>query len=212
MTDWEIHGREFVACNCIYACPCQFNALPDKGWCEAAVVYEIDRGHYGNVKLNGVRVGATYKWPGAVHEGNGTMQLFIDSGATDEQAAALEKIMTGRDTDEMATMWWIFHAMSPNRLETKRVPITAEFDIDARTGKASVGDIYDLSAEPIRNPVTGQPHRVRIDLPHGFEYRLAEIGSATAVTRGDIDIKAIDGTYAQFAELHLSGKGVLEAA
>ena len=212
MTDWEIHGREFVTCNCVYACPCQFNALPDKGWCEAAVVYEIDRGTYGGVKLDGLRMGATYKWPGAVHEGNGTMQLFIDSSASDEQADAIEKIMTGSDTEDMATMWWIFHAMSSNRLETLRVPISAEFDIDERTGTAKVGDVFDLSAEPIRNPVTGQTHRVRIDLPDGFEYKLAEIGSGTAVTRGEIDINAIDGTYAQFAELHISGKGVMAAA
>ncbi|GMG82297.1 DUF1326 domain-containing protein [Paralimibaculum aggregatum] len=212
MADWEIHGREMATCNCVYACPCQFNALPDKGWCEAAVVYVVERGHHGAVALDGLRMGATYKWPGAVHEGNGTMQLFIDSAATDEQAAALEKIMTGQDTDDMATMWWIFHAMSPNRLPTQRLPISAEFDIAARTGKAALGDVCEFSAEPIRNPVTGAPHRVRIDLPHGFEYRLAEIGSGRASTRGEIELTGIDGTYAQFAELHLSGRGVLEAA
>lgn len=37
MVEWEIKGTEFGNCNCIFACPCQFNALPDKGFCEAAV-------------------------------------------------------------------------------------------------------------------------------------------------------------------------------
>ena len=33
--EWEIKGTEFVNCNCAYGCGCQFNALPDKGFCEA---------------------------------------------------------------------------------------------------------------------------------------------------------------------------------
>ena len=68
MTPWEIKGRELANCNCAYGCPCQFNALPTYGTCEAAVGYEIDTGHYGGIKLDGLRVSATYKWPGPVHE------------------------------------------------------------------------------------------------------------------------------------------------
>ncbi len=38
MTDvkWTIKGREFIHCNCAYGCPCQFNALPTRGNCQAA--------------------------------------------------------------------------------------------------------------------------------------------------------------------------------
>ena len=32
---WFIKGREFVHCNCAYGCPCQFNALPTHGNCQA---------------------------------------------------------------------------------------------------------------------------------------------------------------------------------
>ena len=84
----------------------------------------------------------------------------------------------------MATMWWIFHAMSPNRLDTQRVPIEMSLDMEGRTGNGKVGEAFDLAAEPIRNPVTGDPHRVRIDLPNGFEYRIAEIASGKANVRG----------------------------
>ena len=34
----------------------------------------------------------------------------------------------------------------------------------------------DARGEPIRNPVTGEEHRARINLPHGFEYDTCEIG------------------------------------
>ena len=36
--------------------------------------------------------------------------------------------------------------------------------------------------EPIRSPVSGQPHRVRIDIPNGIEFELAEIGSAVTTS------------------------------
>lgn len=212
MPAWEIRGRELANCNCSYGCPCQFNALPTHGTCEAAVVYEIDSGHYGDVRLDGLRTAAVYKWPGAVHEGNGEMQIVIDERATPEQREALEKIMTGEDTDEMATMWWVFSAMAPRKHPTLYRPIDTSIDVDGRTGRGAVPDVFEIEAEPIRNPVTGAPHRARIDLPHGFEYELAEVGSGTTRTSGAIHLPNNQRSYAQFAELHLSNAGVVRAA
>jgi len=60
--------------------------------------------------------------------------------------------------------------------------------------------------EPIRNPVTGEEHRARIDLPHGFEYELAEVGSASSRTTGKLAFELKD-SYAQFARLHMNNKG-----
>ena len=58
MTPWEIKGRELVNCTCEYGCNCQFNALPDKGHCHAVAGIQIDEGHYGNIKLDGLRIAA----------------------------------------------------------------------------------------------------------------------------------------------------------
>ncbi len=43
-TDWFIDGIEFANCNCGYACPCQFEALPTHGDCRGFEVVRIDRG------------------------------------------------------------------------------------------------------------------------------------------------------------------------
>ena len=210
MTPWEIKGRELANCNCAYGCPCQFNALPTDGTCEAAVGYEIDTGHYGNVKLDGLRVSATYKWPGAVHEGNGEYQLFIDENATPEQRDALEKIVTGQDTEEMATMWWIFTAMCSKKHPTQFKKITTDIDIEKRVGTVKVDGILNIIGEPIKNPVTGADHRARIDIPDGFEYKTAEMGSAsTTIIAGEISLNKNKDSYAQFAELHLNNSGVV---
>lgn len=213
MTPWEIHGRELANCNCSYGCPCQFNALPTHGNCEAAGSVLIERGFHGDVSLDGLVVAALYKWPGPVHEGNGAMQIIIDERATPEQRQALERIATGEDTEDMATMWWIFHAMCSTRHETLFRKFDLSIDVDGRRGHVRADGVFETKAEPIRNPVTGAEHRVRIDLPEGFEYTLAEIGSGDTTTMaGSITLEHNKATYAQFARLHLSGNGVIQNA
>jgi hypothetical protein len=208
MVKWELKATELANCNCSYGCPCQFNAPPTHGHCRAAAGFVIESGHFGDVSLDGLRAGGLYRWPGPVHEGNGIMQLIVDERADAAQRDALLRIMTGQETEDMATMWWVFAAMSPNRLEPLFKPMEIEIDVDRRRGRIVVPGVVEINAEPIRNPVTGAEHRARIDLPHGFEYRLAEIGSGTTRATGDIELD-LAGTYAQFARIHLSNAGVV---
>ena len=208
-TKWAIRALEFSNCNCAYGCPCQFNALPTHGFCAAAAGFQIDTGYFADVKLDDLRAAGVYKWPGAVHQGNGTMQLIVEKRADARQRDALLKIMSGQETEEMATMWWVFSAMCPNKLEPLFETIDLTIDIDARRAKFAVPGVIESVGEPIRNPVTGKEHRVRIDLPHGFEYRLAEIGSGRTRTRGKIELELTD-TYGQFARIHLSNRGVVD--
>jgi len=89
MTYWEFTGRELVNCTCEYGCPCQFNALPDKGHCYAVAGIQIDQGKHGDTPLDGLKIGAIFKWPGAIHEGNGEALAFVDERAGPEQRDAL---------------------------------------------------------------------------------------------------------------------------
>lgn len=203
---WEIKGRELGNCNCAYGCPCQFNAPPTHGNCRAVFGYQIDQGHHGEVRLDGLRAALIASWPGAIHQGNGTMQVIIDERADGRQREALRKIIHGEDTKDMATMWWVFSAMSPNKLETLYRPIDFKVDVEKRTGRMSIPGMVEMSGEPIRNPVTGAEHRARIDLPHGFEYAVAEVGSASSSVKGPIAME-LKNSYGQFNELHLSDSG-----
>ncbi len=204
--DWEIKGREFANCNCDYGCPCQFNALPTDGTCRAAVGCQIEEGHFGDVKLDGIRTAGLYSWPGAVHEGRGTMQLIIDESASPEQREALLTIMQGKETEPMKTMWSVYTAMCDTILDPIFVPIEFEVDVDARTGRLSIPGVVETWGEPIKNPVTGADHRVRIDMPEGFEYALAEIGSGTTKATGEIKLDH-QTSHGQFNILHLSPSG-----
>ncbi|WP_347312870.1 DUF1326 domain-containing protein [Defluviimonas sp. SAOS-178_SWC] len=187
-------------------------SLPTYGHCEAAAGFEFDSGHHGDVDLAGTRSAMVVKWPGPIHEGNGSMQIIIDESASPAQRAALERIMRGDDTDEMATMWWVFSAMSPNKLETLYKPIDVVIDLESRKGSISVPGVFETRAQPLTNPVTGAEHRARINLPHGFEFRIGEVAKATTTTSGAIDLPKNKDTHTHLVEIHLSNKGVVDAA
>ena len=210
-TPWTIKGRMFANCNCAYGCPCQFNALPTEGNCRAVVGFAFEGGRFGSVELGGLRAAGIYSWPGPIHLGEGTMQLIIDERADERQRDALNRIMLGKDTDDMATMWWVYSAMSPQKEETIYAPIDFEVDVDGRRARLVVPGLIESEGEPIRNPVTGNEHRVRIDMPDGFEYRLAEVGSGSTKTQGKIRLDLKD-SYGQFARIHLSNSGIVQEA
>jgi hypothetical protein len=136
------------------------------------------------------------------------MQLIVDPSADQKQRDALLKIMRAEETDQMATMWWVYTAMCSSKLEPIFEAIDFQVDVDARRGKLNIPGLVESVGEPIKNPVTGQDHRVRIDMPNGFEYRLAEIGSGRTTTWGKVKLQ-FTNTYAQFARLWLSNKGVV---
>ena len=210
MVNWRIKGLGFANCNCDYGCPCQFNALPTHGNCEAAAGYIINKGFFGDVNLDGLKAAGIYSWPGPVHEGNGKMQIIIDEKADEKQRNALIRIMQGEDTEPMATVWAVYSAMSPNRLETLFKPISLAIDVENRIGHISIPGIFETKGEPIRNAVTGEVHRARIDLPHGFEYEIAEMGSASTKATGEIKLNH-ENSYGQFTEFHLSHMGIVRS-
>jgi hypothetical protein len=210
MTPWEISGSELVNCNCDYGCNCQFNGLPDKGHCQAVAGIQIDRGHYGDTRLDGLRVAAIFKWPGAIHEGNGEAIAFVDEGADEAQRDALLKIMTGQDTDPFATMFAVYASTVTKMNPPVFAHIDFDVDVDARRGRVAVKDYFETKGEPIRNKVTGADSRAQIVLPEGFEYEVAEIGSASSRTSGPVEIEMSD-SYGQFARLHLNNHGVVRS-
>lgn len=210
MTPWEIKGRELVNCTCEYGCNCQFNALPDKGHCHAVAAIAIDEGRYGDTRLDGLNIGAIFKWPGAIHEGNGEAIAFVDRRASDAQREALLKIMTGQDTAPFATMFAVYASTVTTMHPPVFTDLEIEIDVDARTGRMVVPDYVEMSGRPIRNAVSGAESRAQIVLPEGFEYALAEIGSASSRTSGPVRVE-IDDKYGQFARLHLNNHGVVRA-
>jgi hypothetical protein len=202
-TDWRIVGEETGSCNCAWGCPCQFNALPTHGRCEALVGLQIREGYFGETRLDGVRFATIFSWPGPIHEGNGTRQLVLDEQSTQEQRDALISMTSGT---QGGTIFEIFAAVCPNVLEPVVAPISLESDRERRQATLHIPDVGEFRIEPIKNPVTGEEHRARIVIPDGFEYQEAEMGNTTYV-RVHSDEKVAfehENSYAQLNEFEWS--------
>src|SRR5262249_51406719 len=128
--EWEIQGVQISHCNCEVGCPCQFNALPSHGHCRAYMFMQIDQGHFGKVKLDGVRWGGLFSWPGPIHMGNGTGMTVVDERANARQRAAIEAIAVGKETAPGKLITQVFSTVIANRWPTlfKRI----ELDIDKK--------------------------------------------------------------------------------
>ncbi|MGE0717773.1 MAG: DUF1326 domain-containing protein, partial [Alphaproteobacteria bacterium] len=94
-TDWRLDGEWLKSCNCAFGCPCDFNAPPTNGECRGLLGMRITRGHFGDVRLDGLSFFVTVHFPGALHEGNGEAQPIIDEKASAAQREALFAIMSG---------------------------------------------------------------------------------------------------------------------
>ena len=208
LIDWYVEGIDFGNCNCDWCCPCQFESLPSEGHCRGFEALEITRGHFGKTDLTGLRTAIVYAWPGPIFEGNGEMQVIIDARADGAQRQALDTILKGGETQEAATHWWVYHAMSTTVHETLYKPIEFQCDIEARTARVVIPGVLASTGEPIRSPATGALHRVRIDIPNGIEFEIAEIGSASTTATGRIGLD-IANRYGQFNILRHSGTGVV---
>jgi hypothetical protein len=208
MIDWYIEGASFGNCNCDWTCPCQFELLPTHGNCEGFEAVRIDKGHFGDVRLDGLKVALFYSWPGAIFEGKGTTQAVIDKRADQAQREALLAIVYGEHTNEAATHWWVFHAMSDTVLEPLFESIEFDVNIDARIAKVTIPGILQSVGSPIRSPVTGDPHRIRLDMPEGIEFDIAEIGNASTEATGAIKLN-LENSYGQWNLVRQTGNGVV---
>ncbi|HSC85574.1 MAG TPA: DUF1326 domain-containing protein [Pseudomonas sp.] len=205
--DWRLRGPGVDLCNCAYGCPCQFNALPTYGNCEAAVGFHIVEGHFGAVALDDLHVACTFSWPGPVHQGHGQCQAFIDERASEDQRQALLAILSGQE-QEPTTFFAIFASTVETMHEPRFGPVEVHTDRLALTASIQVPGAIDGRADPIRNPVDGSVHRAKVVLPEGFEFTETDCASATFRTTGAIELSHA-GTNAMLYDLHMGPNGII---
>jgi len=175
---WRIQADYMESCNCEFGCPCNFGGFPSDGHCEALVGYHVRSGHYGEVKLHDLDFVMAAAWPKAVHEGNGTVRIFITDRALPEQRRALADIAYGRAGG--SGCFKIFAATFRYVLDPQFVPI--EMRVDGARSRFSVPGVLDVALSPHLDPVSGEEHDVELHLPKGFIWQTAR-AVKTAVMR-----------------------------
>ena len=189
--DWSIEGQWFKNCNCDPGCPCDFNQHPTHDHCEGIVAMKIERGHFGDVALDGLHWASVVRWPGRIDEGDGEVQPIVDTAADERQREALLTIMSG---EAGGTLFEIFAAVCPHVKEPLFAPFDAwEFDLESRSGRVRAGDAIETEVETLRGIDPPDPYRVVVRIPGGFEYTgpdsEAETALATRIrTGGDIQL------------------------
>ena len=195
--NWRLEGEWIKSCNCAFGCPCDFNAKPTNGECKGMLGMHVTKGHFEGVNLDGLHFFVLVHFPGPLHEGNGQAQPIIEERASAEQRDALFKIMSGQNSAE-GTLFNIFSLIVSKMHDPIFAPVTFEFDQESRTSRLRIPGVLETEVEPIKNPVTGAPHRIRVVMPEGFEHIEGEIASANISSRGAIrfDTQASHATLA----------------
>lgn len=172
-TEWRIEAEHILSCNCDYGCPCNFNALPTYGNCEALVAYHVRKGSFGETKLDGVTFAWGLWWPKAIHMGDGVGKLYVDKKATPEQVKAIEEITSGNNGGGVFT---IFPSTFTKTLPTELVNIDfhfVEFEAWFTVEGAGEGRL-----QHIVNEKTGANFKGEVILPGGINYKRGQVASA----------------------------------
>ena len=186
---WAMEADYIQGCNCDYGCPCEYEAPPTQGHCDGMIAWRINRGHYGDVSLDGLGIGFAAHWPEAIHLGNGTAVLFFDEKADEQQRDALMKIATG---EAGGMPFEIVVTTLSKVLDPQYVPF--QFDINGKNSSVKIGDAMEIALEPIKNPVTGESEGIRIEHETGFLFQGADVVSAkeSRVSVGELDFSYPD--------------------
>ena len=206
MTPWEIEGRKLSTP--IAPMGAHANSMPRLRKVIARPSWRLrSKGHYGDVKFDGLRIGGIFPWPGAIHEGAARLSPSSTNEPTRSSARRYSRSCQGR----IRLRW---PPCSPSTSRHSRRSMT-RFSPRSSSKWTSRRARAVTSCRPGREPrrahqepSTGAETRARIDLPAGFEFEIAEVGSGTTKTQGNVvlDLKA---SYGQFAHLHLNNHGVV---
>jgi hypothetical protein len=173
---WSFEADYLQGCSCDYGCPCEFSAPPTRGFCEGMGAWRITRGNYGDVSLNGLCLGFAARWPKAIHEGNGTVCIFIDKKANQAQRDALLQIASG----QAGGLPFEILATTFSKLLDPQF-VNFEFNFNGKNSSVKIENAAFTTMAPIRNPVTNEPEVVHIDHGTGFVFHTADCVSAEEV-------------------------------
>ncbi len=169
---WTMEAEYLQSCNCDYGCPCNFNALPTYGNCEALVAYHIRKGNFGDTKLDGVIFAWGLWWPKAIHMGEGIGALYVHSTATPEQVKAVEEITSGKHG---GGVFAIFPTTFKSTFPTKITKI--DFHYHPYDAWCIVEGVGDVKSQHITNPVSGDAFEGELLLPGGIAFKRGTVSS-----------------------------------
>lgn len=199
---WKVSGQYYETCSCDMLCPCISTGMagkPSKGTCTFAMAFQIERGAYGTVPLDGLGFVALGLTPEAMGKGNWSIGLIVDERASAEQRDAITAIASGAAGGPMAAL----SALVGKFLGVETAAI--RFDRSGVNWTVKAGQLLDMAAspamglnpeakEPLHLDHTGHPAADRFALAHPSRSHVHAFGLSWDDTSG-----LNNGQYAPFS-------------
>jgi hypothetical protein len=95
---WNFEDGYVETCSCELMFPCNLSMDDGAtyGFCRVTVVYDIREGQIEGTGSGGLAVALIVDTPGVMTEGNWRRGVFVDDGASDEQAERLGQVFRGQ--------------------------------------------------------------------------------------------------------------------
>jgi len=199
---WQVSGQYYETCSCDFVCPCilgQMAVSPTKGSCTFAMAFQVERGKYGTVSLDGLGFIVLGLTPEAMGKGNWSLGVIADDRASAEQRDAITAIASGGAGGPMSAVSGLVGTF----LGVESAPI--RFDRHGAKWSVKASSLVDMAAEganglnpnatePLHLDNTGHPAADRIALAHASTSHVHALG----LTWDDASGKN-NGQYAPFS-------------
>jgi len=199
---WKLNGQYYETCSCDFVCPClpgQLAVKPSKGSCTFAMAFQIDRGTYGSISLDGLGFIVLGLTPEAMGKGNWSVGLIVDDRASAEQSEAVTAIASGAAGGPMSALSGLIGKF----LGVESAPIS--FDHSGAKWSVEASNLVNMAAdaamginphanEPLRLHNTGHPAADSFTLARASRSHVHSLGLAW----DDITGKN-NGQYAPFS-------------
>jgi hypothetical protein len=197
---WNVSGQYYETCNCDFVCPCvpgQLANRPSKGNCQFAMAFQIERGKYAAVTLDGLGFIVLGLTPEEMGKGNWSVGLVIDTRASSEQRDAITAIASGAAGGPMAAVSGLIGKF----LGAESAPIA--FDRQGPSWSVKAASFLDMAATGAKglNPDaelqlanTGHPANDTFTLAHASRSHVNALG-----LRWDDVTGKNNGQYAPFS-------------
>ena len=199
---WQASGQYYETCSCDFVCPCilgQMSVRPSKGSCTFAMAFQIERGRYDTVSLDGLGFIVLGLTPEAMGKGNWSVGVIADDRASAEQRDAITAIASGQAGGPMAALSGLVGTF----LGVESAPI--QFDRSGVKWSVQASTLVDMAAEgakginqnasePMHLDNTGHPAADRFALAHASKSHVHALG----LTWDDATGKN-NGQYAPFS-------------
>ena len=201
-TSWSVKGQYYETCSCDFVCPClpaQMAVKPTKESCTFAMAFQIERGSYGAVSLDGLGFIVLGFTPEAMAAGNWSVGLVTDERASAEQREAITAIASGAAGGPMAALSGLIGkflgvASAPITFERSGVKWSVKASRFVDMAAQGAMGMNPAATEPLYLENTGHPAADRFALAHAVKSHVNALGLSWDDTSGKNN-----GQYAPFA-------------